>query len=106
MKSKFIVLSATILMATASAVHAQGVSSKTPGHEMQQMGSKTGEPGASSYAPGHTRHHAMHHAKASTKTSAGASNYAPGQTTGSSTRSQTTGTSTMPKSGKSTTPKY
>ncbi|WP_369724071.1 MULTISPECIES: hypothetical protein [unclassified Bradyrhizobium] len=97
MKSKIIALSAAILMATAPAVFAQGVSGKTPGHEMQQMGSKTGEPGASSYAPGHKKHHATHHATASKKTSAGASNFAPGQTTGTSTKSQTTGTSTTPK---------
>ncbi|MCK1744650.1 hypothetical protein IVA80_28490 [Bradyrhizobium sp. 139] len=92
MKSKIIALSAAVVMATAPAVFAQGVSSKTPGHEMQQTGSKKGEPGASSYAPGHK----MHHAKTSKKTSPGASNYAPGQTTGSSTKS-TTGSST--KSG-------
>ncbi len=87
MKTKIIALSAAVVMATAPAVFAQGVSSKTPGQEMQQTGSKKGEPGASSYAPGHKMHHAMHHAKASKKTSPGASNYAPGQTTGSSTKS-------------------
>ncbi|WBL82124.1 hypothetical protein I3J27_17460 [Bradyrhizobium xenonodulans] len=89
MKATIIALSAAVVMATAPAVLAQGVSSKTPGHEMQQMGSKKGEPGASSYAPGHK----MHHAKASKKTGHGASNYAPGQTTGASTR-PTTGSST------------
>ncbi len=93
MKTKIIALSAAVVMATAPAVFAQGVSSKTPGQEMQQTGSKKGEPGASSYAPGHKMHHAMHHAKASKKTSPGASNYAPGQTTGSSMKS-TTGSST------------
>jgi len=92
-KTKIIALSAAVVMATAPAVFAQGVSSKTPGQEMQQTGSKKGEPGASSYAPGHKMHHAMHHAKASKKTSPGASNYAPGQTTGSSMKS-TTGSST------------
>ena len=94
MKTRIIALSAAVLMATAPAVLAQGVSSKTPGQEMQQMGSKKGEPGASSYAPGHKMHHAMHHTKASKR--AGASNYAPGQTTGASTKS-TPGSST--KSG-------
>ena len=58
MKPKIIALSAAVVMATAPAVFAQAVSSKTPGHEMQQMGSKKGEPGASSYAPGHKMHHA------------------------------------------------
>lgn len=86
MKTTIIALSAAVAMATAPAVLAQGVSSKAPGQEMQQTGSKKGEPGASSYAPGHKMHHAMHHAKASKKTHAGASNYAPGQTTGASTR--------------------
>jgi len=96
MKTKIIALSAAVVMATAPAVFAQGVSSKTPGQEMQQTGSKKGEPGASSYAPRHKMHHAMHHATASKKTSPGASNSAPGQTTGASTKS-TTGSST--KSG-------
>jgi hypothetical protein len=92
-KTKIISLSVAVVMATAPAVFAQGMSSKTPGQEMQQTGSKKGEPGASSYAPGHKMHHAMHHAKASKKTSPGASNYAPGQTTGASTKS-TTGSGT------------
>lgn len=96
MKMTIIALSAAVAMATAPVVLAQGVSSKAPGQEMQQTGSKKGEPGASSYAPGHKMHHAMHHAKASKKTHAGASNYAPGQTTGASTR-PATGSST--KSG-------
>jgi hypothetical protein len=84
MKTKIIALSAAVLMATAPAVFAQGVSSKTPGQEMQQTGSKKGEPGASRYAPGHK----MHHAKVSKKVSPGASNQAPGQTTGSSAKSK------------------
>jgi hypothetical protein len=84
MKTRIIALSAAVLMATAPAVFAKGVSSKTPGHEMQQTGSKKGEPGASHYAPGHK----MQHAKASKKVSPGASNYAPGQTTGSSAKSK------------------
>ncbi|WFU44868.1 hypothetical protein QA640_21860 [Bradyrhizobium sp. CB82] len=96
MKAKIIALSAALVMAAPPAVFAQGTSSQTPGHEMQQMGSKKGEPGASGYAPGHRMHHAMHHAKTSKKASHGASSYAPGQTTGASTKS-TTGSST--KSG-------
>ena len=86
MNPKIIALSAAVVMATAPAVFAQGVSSKTPGHEMQQMGSKQGEPGASGYAPGHKTHHATHHAKATKKMHAGASSSAPGQTTGMSTK--------------------
>ena len=82
MKARIIALSTAIVMATAPAVFAQGVSSKTPGHEMQQMGSKKGEPGASGYTPGHK----MHHAKSARNTHHGASSYAPGQTTGASTR--------------------
>jgi hypothetical protein len=83
MKTKIIALSAAVLMATAPAVFAQGVSSKTPGQEMQQKGSKKGEPGASGYTAGHQKH-----AKGSKKGSPGASGYAPGQTTGSSTKSK------------------
>ncbi|WGD48856.1 hypothetical protein QA641_24770 [Bradyrhizobium sp. CB1650] len=98
MKTKIIALSAAVMMATAPAVFAQGVSSKAPGQEMQQTGSMKGEPGASSYAPGHKKHHAMRHAKASKKTGAGASTYAPGQTTGASTKS-TTGSSTKSTTG-------
>ncbi|MBH5389600.1 hypothetical protein [Bradyrhizobium diversitatis] len=90
MKAMIIALSAAVVMATAPAVFAQGVSSKTPGHEMQQIGSKKGEPGASSYAPGHKKKHA----KSSKSTGPGASSYAPGQTTG-----QTTGASTRPTTG-------
>ncbi|OPY96574.1 hypothetical protein A5906_02190 [Bradyrhizobium sacchari] len=91
MKARIIALSTAVVMATAPAVFAQGVSSKTPGHEMQQMGSKTGEPGASGYAPGHKM---KHHAKSAKSTSHGASNYAPGHTTG-----QTTGASMRPSTG-------
>ncbi|MDA9431141.1 hypothetical protein XH88_04905 [Bradyrhizobium sp. CCBAU 51627] len=90
MKARIIALSTAIVMATAPAVFAQGVSSKTPGHEMQQMGSKKGEPGASGYTPGHK----MHHAKSARNTHHGASSYAPGQTTG-----QTTGASTRSSAG-------
>lgn len=82
MKRMIIALSATALIATAPAVFAQGVSSKTPGHEMQNKGSKKGHPGASGYSPGHEMH-----AKGSKKGHPGASGYAPGQTTGTSTKS-------------------
>ncbi|MGX1163796.1 hypothetical protein AB7M16_000062 [Bradyrhizobium sp. USDA 372] len=95
MKAMIIALSAAVVMATAPAVFAQGVSSKTPGQEMQQMGSQKGEPGASSYAPGHKK---KHQAKASKSTNPGASSYAPGKTTGQTT-GQTTGASTRPTTG-------
>lgn len=99
MKAMIIALSAAVVMATAPAVFAQGASSKTPGHEMQQMGSQKGEPGASSYAPGHKK---KQQAKSSKKTSPGASSYAPGRTTGQTTGQTTgagTGSTTRTKSG-------
>lgn len=94
MKITIIALTAAAAIAAAPAVLAQGVSSKTPGHEMQQTGSKKGEPGASGYSPGHKMHHAK--ASKSKKAHRGASSYAPGQTTGTSTK-PATGSST--KSG-------
>jgi hypothetical protein len=62
----------------ASLANAQGVSQKTPGHEMQDKGSVKGSPGASGYAPGQEMKE-----KGSVKGTSGASGYAPGQTTGS-----------------------
>jgi hypothetical protein len=79
MKLAIITLSAAAILASAPVAYAQGVSSKTPGHEMQQKGSKKGDPGASGYAPGQEMQ-----AKGSKNGSPGASGYAPGQTTGSS----------------------
>jgi hypothetical protein len=83
MKFAMIAISAAALIVSAPAVFAQGASSKTPGHEMQQRGSKTGSPGASGYAPGHEMQ-----AKGSKRGEPGASGYAPGQTTGSATKSR------------------
>lgn len=80
MKRTIIALSAACLMASTAVVLAQGVSKKSPGHEMQDRGSKKGSPGASGYAPGHEMQ-----ARGSKAGSPGASGYAPGQTTGSST---------------------
>ena len=80
MKLAIIALSTAALIASAPAVFAQGVSSKTPGHEMLQKGPKKGSHGASGYSPGHQMH-----AKGSKTGSPGASGYAPGQTTGSNT---------------------
>jgi hypothetical protein len=50
-----------------------GASQNTPGHKMQDKGSKTGSPGASGYAPGHQMQD-----KGSKAGSPGASGYAPG----------------------------
>ncbi len=85
MKLAIIALSTAALIASAPAVFAQGVSSKTPGHEMQKKGSKIGTHGASGYAPGREMQ-----AKGSKPGSPGASGYAPGQTTGMSGQSSTT----------------
>jgi hypothetical protein len=52
MKLTMIAISAAALIVSAPAVFAQGVSSNTPGHEMQERGSTKGSPGASGYAPG------------------------------------------------------
>ena len=52
MKLAVIALSTAAVIASAPAVFAQGVSSKTPGHEMQKYGKKGGHR-ASSYAPSH-----------------------------------------------------
>jgi len=79
MKIAVIAVCCTALLASAPAALAQGVSSKTPGHEMQMKGSKNG-PGASVDSPGHEMQ-----AKGS-KNGPGASGYAPGQTTGSNTK--------------------
>ncbi|WFU76387.1 MULTISPECIES: hypothetical protein [unclassified Bradyrhizobium] len=81
MKVIIVAVSALALIGTAPVVFAQGVSSKTPGHEMQTKGSKKGQPGASGYAPGHDMQ-----AMGSKKGHPGASGYAPGQTTGANTK--------------------
>jgi hypothetical protein len=83
MKFAIVAVSTAALIASAPAVFAQGSSSKTPGHEMQDRGSKKGSPGASGYSPGHEMQ-----AKGSQKGSPGASGYAPGQTTGANTKSK------------------
>ena len=73
------IIAATVVVFATSAF-AQGVSNKTPGHQMQKA-TKSTAPGASEYAPGHK----MQHARKST--APGASGYAPGhQTTGSNTK--------------------
>jgi hypothetical protein len=84
MKRVIIALSAAALVASAPAVYAMGVSSKTPGHQMQQTkkSTKSTVHKASQYSPGHK----MQSAKKST--APGASEYAPGKqtTTGSNTK--------------------
>lgn len=40
-------------LAVDSTKSGPGASGNTPGHEMQERGSKAGSPGASGYAPGH-----------------------------------------------------
>src|SRR3569832_50498 len=52
MKSGIVAIAAVALIASAPVAYAQGASSKSPGHEMQEHGSKKGSPGASGYAPG------------------------------------------------------
>jgi hypothetical protein len=78
MKLAIIALSAVAIAVSGPVAVAQGVSSKTPGHEMQDKGSKRGSPGASGYAPGQEMQ-----AKGAKNGSPGASGYAPGQTSGS-----------------------
>ena len=58
---KFTLATATAIILLGSGVvgmaedndRAPGASGVSPGHEMQEHGSKTGAPGASGYAPGH-----------------------------------------------------
>jgi hypothetical protein len=80
------IIAATAIVFATSAF-AQGVSNKTPGHQMQddaKKGTKSAGPGASEYAPGHKMQKAKKSAAKST--APGASEYAPGQTTGSNTK--------------------
>jgi hypothetical protein len=79
MKLKPIIIASTLVIATSA--FAEGVSKKTPGHQMQ--GASTAR-GASEYAPGHKMQSAK---KSGSFTGPGASDYAPGQqTTGSATK--------------------
>jgi len=80
MKLAIVALSTVAIVASAPVAFAQGSSNNSPGHEMQDRGSKKGSPGASGYAPGQEMQ-----ARGSKKGEPGASGYAPGQTTGSST---------------------
>lgn len=55
MKNLTIAVLASLALTGAALAAEQtgGASSKSPGHEMQEKGSKAGSPGASGYAPGH-----------------------------------------------------
>jgi hypothetical protein len=76
-----IIIASTLVFATSA--FAEGVSKKTPGHQMQGATTSTG-PGASQNAPGHKMKSAK---KSGSFTGPGASDYAPGQqTTGSATK--------------------
>jgi hypothetical protein len=78
MNLKPIIIASTLVLATSA--FAEGVSKKTPGHQMQGATTSTG-PGASEYSPGHKMQ------KATGSSAPGASEYAPGhQTTGSATK--------------------
>ena len=84
MKLSLIALVAAGLIASTRAALAQGSSSKSPGHEMQEKGSVNGSPGASGYAPGQEMQ-----SKGSKAGTTGASGYAPGHTTGSGMSTKT-----------------
>jgi hypothetical protein len=81
-----IVLATLALGGTAFAAE-QGASSRTPGHEMQDRGSKAGSPGASGYAPGHEM-------KSGTSDSTGSTSRTGGSATATSGTSGTSGTGT------------
>jgi hypothetical protein len=85
MKLTVIALSTAAVIAYAPAVLAEGVSSKTPGHEMQKYGKKAGHR-ASSYAP--NRRMQVNRSKTG---SPGGFSYPPGQTTGSTPEPSTFG---------------
>ena len=78
MITKSIIVAGALIFVTPA--FAQGVSNKTPGHQMQDA-TKSTAPGASEYAPGHKMQNATK------STAPGASEYAPGhQTIGSNTK--------------------
>jgi hypothetical protein len=53
MKKVLFAAASAALLGISAPAFAQGASSTTPGHEMQEKGSVKGSPGASGYAPGH-----------------------------------------------------
>ena len=82
MNLKVAIASAALLVAPAAfAQNSQNSPpGNTPGHQMQDKGSKPGTTGASGYSPGHEMQD-----KGSKKGSPGASGYAPGHDTGGNT---------------------
>lgn len=87
---------ATVIVALPAAALAQSsgnsASQSSPGHQMQDQGSKPGSPGASGYAPGQQMQD-----KGSVPGSSGASGYAPGQT--KKDTDTTTGSGSTSRSG-------
>ena len=55
MKLVTLALTAAALITAPAIASAQGNSNNSPGHQMQEKGSVPGSPGASGYAPGHTK---------------------------------------------------
>ena len=82
-----IIVLATLALGGTAFAAAQRASSRTPGHEMQDRGSKAGSPGASGYAPGHEM-------KSGTSDSTGSTSLTGGSATGTSWTSGTSGTGT------------
>ncbi|SDA16572.1 hypothetical protein SAMN02799622_01646 [Methylobacterium sp. UNC378MF] len=81
-----IVLATLTLGGTAFAAE-QGAASRTPGHEMQDHGSRAGSPGASGYAPGHEM-------KSGTSDTTGSTSRTGGSGTGTTGTSGTGGSGT------------
>lgn len=82
-----IIVLATLALGSTAFAAEQGASSRTPGHEMQDRGSKAGSPGASGYAPGHEM-------KSGTSDTTGSTSRTGGAATGTSGTSGTSGTGT------------
>jgi hypothetical protein len=84
MRRLSIIALATVALGGTAFAAEQGASSKTPGHEMQDRGSRTGSPGASGYAPGHEMKSGGSEATGSTTRTGGSGTGATG-TAGSAT---------------------
>lgn len=77
-----IIVLATLALGGSAVAAEQRASSKTPGHEMQDRGSRAGSPGASGYAPGHEM-------KSGGTDSTGSTSRSGGSTTGTTGASST-----------------
>ncbi|MCJ2089155.1 hypothetical protein MKK88_24670 [Methylobacterium sp. E-005] len=77
-----IIILATLALGGTALAAEQGAASRTPGHEMQDHGSRPGSPGASGYAPGHEM-------KSGTSDSTGSTSRMGGSGTGTSGTSGT-----------------